>query len=496
MHNIFSIRRSFLRTQWVIVVVGLLSVYCFDLFGSVTLLLLFSVWNTISFSYIFMKELKYSPDFHPIVILELINVMFIGISGISEFFNYLIDDELKVSDYIYTGSVGIGIILLTMSTLIIVTIFYYFEDKWKNAPNSTSTIIESIKGNNVRYARYGLIIYIVVWIFRIVNIVYPLANIANLLVQFIDRGHILSLLFIVFGMIKEPKNTGLRQMHWYIVIFEVLLALRTGMKESIIQCFIPYAVYLVLVYKEIGKERRKNLVLKILALSFFIIMFAFPYVQIFRTTAIEKGKEWSQISVTEVINEYLDYITSSGKYNDKSKEYKDSNVDALVSRSSSIDLNVTGIDHARRYGSEHVYLYYCGISLIPRVVWPDKPSIILGGQINNVFRGGSIQDSVEMGGNSMTFGLVGSCYFAMGIWASIIMSIVVGFVLTFLWRMTKRRLYRSIIAGWVLVFIMKTILKNFESLYDCGVNFVAMSLIYMMLMSLFVKDKQKLKIIR
>ena len=81
--DIYRIRYNFIKTQ--VMVLALVSMYAFLYSSSANnnILLFYSVWNSISYIWMFVKEMRYAEDFHIFQIFELVTAQFIGFSGIN-----------------------------------------------------------------------------------------------------------------------------------------------------------------------------------------------------------------------------------------------------------------------------------------------------------------------------------------------------------------------------------------------------------------------------
>lgn len=476
--KIYSIRKLFILTQAIALAIAFLYQYDAAPSREYNFVLIYSLWNSISYLWLFFMELKHAPDFHPYQILALVTAQFIGFNGISLY------DELSSGKNLYFGSsqindaIHIGITYLSLEHLILFAIFYALESRNKHKGNNRP-IAHRIQQSKVPYYKWGLKFYAFVWGLRMVGVVVPLSSISSILVGLTTTGHIVALFLLTFAMIQTPSNPSAKKWHWLIVAVEIALVMGHGMKEEIIRTLIPYCVFLLIGYKAGYVRFNKKTVLQVAAIGAFVLLFVFPYVSVFRNISINTGKSWDQISVSEALSEYALYVNKEGKY---ARDEEERGAGYLMSRAGSIGCNAFSIDYAQQNGNVPELFAYCCISVIPRIVWPDKPQIVLGGMVDSLARGNDdwmSPDSADSYGNSFSLGFVGSCYLCLGFGGAMLLIILHALFIWSLWNFLKRAILYNVVALWAFAALIFLLLKDFESFGDCGLSFLIFNSVYL-----------------
>lgn len=477
--KIYSLRRTFIVLQILVFALALFYEHLFASTHDYTIIFLYSLWNAISYLWLFIVELKYAPDFHPYQILALITVLFVGINGVSLYLRLIDGENLYFGAQLVNDSLYLGIIYLSLQHIILFAIFFILESRHKEDRRKNLKIADRIKSSNVDYFSWAVYFYIFVWLLRLIGLAIPLASISSVLVGLTVNGYIIALLLLTFAMIQGSFSNRARVWHWIIVTIEIAIVLNHGMKEEIIRPLVPYCIYIIISYKAGYTKLHSRTIFSMALMSAFVVFFVFPYVSIFRSISIRSGRLWSQISTTEAFTEYGKYMRNEGLY---AKDDEDRGADYLISRAGSIGCNAFSIDYAKRYGKNPEFFSHCCIALIPRAIWPNKPQVVIGGMVDSLVKGESnwlMAQRSDSYGNSLSLGYIGSCYFCLGFWGALILIIVQSYFIWYIWDFMKRTMFYNLVALWMFTGLIFILLKDFESFADCGLNFVAFNLIYL-----------------
>jgi len=484
-------RDIFLKLQVLFLALSALSMYLLDMAGSENFVLLYSIWNIVTYTLLFYGEMRYAPDFHPFQILALAAIMFIGVNGISLYSDMRSGEELFFGIYIVNDCIAQGMLFLSLEHIILFGTFYFLEHKYGN---SSSMIAERIKDANVDYFRWAIYSYIIVWTLRGVNQLYPLDTVSSVLVEITTTGPMLTLLLLLFAKLENPYRNGIMFLHWVIVLLEIILVLNHGMKEEIIRLLVPYCLYVLIEYKSGGKVKIKfSSAITIGILSIFVIAFVFPYISLFREISNRTNREWNQVSVSETFDAYEDYVAREGKYeNDKENR----SIGYVVDRAGSIVSNAWSVDNAQKEGTKPDYFMYCLMAPIPRIIWPDKPVILTGSMAHQLTIGAADwmdESNAKEDKTSISLGFIGSCVLSLGVYGGILLASLMSVWIWYVWHVSRKKLHNNVIAMWMFLAYVSLILKDFEGLQDCGINMFFINAVYIIIMNIIsYRNKYKL----
>lgn len=489
--NIFLIREKFIFTQLFVFLLALLYNLSSGENHENGFILIYSIWNTISYFWLFVKEMKYAPDFHPFQILALITAQFIGLNGINCYLDLEGGDVIYFGATILNNSLYLGVIYLSLQHIILFGIFFYLEARKNRSQMSSPKIADRIKTSSLNYKQDALKFYFFIWVLRAISLIIPLASISSILVNLSTNGYIVSLFLLTFAMIKQ-QDRSVKYLHWMIVVVEILMVLNHGMKEEIIRALVPYCIYLIIRYKGGHLQLKKRTILQVSAIAAFVVLFVFPYVSIFRSYSWRTGRSWNEISTKEALAEYDKYIHNEGIY---ANDDMDRSTGYLMSRAGSIGCNAFSINYAKQNGPSPQYMELCGAAIIPRVIWPNKPAVVIGGMAHELSLGeknwSQTKDASEYN-VSVSLGFIGSCYFSLGFMGALILVILHAFFLWHVWRFHRDRLESNIVSIWAFSSLIFVILKDFESYQDCGINFFIFNVLYMIVCTLILKGPKHL----
>lgn len=463
---------------------GLVASYTLDLRNEYIFILFYSLFNIFSYGWLFMQEMKYAPDFHPFQVLSLVALMFIGVNGISCYNKLSSGENIYFASALINDCLYLGVLFLSLQHLLLFSIFFYMEKKHEN--DNRLKFADRIKASNIDYGSWALRSYIIVWVLRGMSFFVQLGSISTILVNIANYGHLLTLYLLTFAMMKNPRALY-KNAHWIIVFIEIALVLNHGMKEQIIRTLVPYCIYLLIMYKAGYQKFSGKMITNIAIIGFFVVGFVFPYVSITRTISNTTGRLWSDISVTEIFNDYIKYINNEGEYADEEEER---GAGYLVSRAGSLGCNAWSIYHARREGLEPLYFAYCVSAMIPRVIWRDKPIIVTGAMAYAMVNGDQNWINtrvVEEQATSISLGFIGSCYMCMGLIGSLLYIAFISFFIWFVWDVCRKKMTYNIIMIWAFISFIAVLLKDYEGFQDCGINFLFFNTIYILLSRYFIK---------
>ena len=492
MKSIYAIRRKFVLLQAIVFLIALFYEYSIQEAHNYSLILFYSLWNGISYLWLFYNELKFAPDFHPYQILALISAQFIGFNGVNCYLELIEGNNLYFGSALINDAMFLGIIYLSLQHLLLFGVFYFLEHKNRKRNHTSLKLGDKIRQSKIEYFDWGIRFYLFVWSMRIISLIIPLASISSILVSITNIGHIVTLFLLTFAMIQYPMRSRAKYCHWIIVVLEIILVMNHGMKEEIIRTLVPYCIYILISYKAGFLSFRISTILNMSFIAVFIVFFVFPYVSIFRNISITTGRSWNDISTSEALSEYSKYINKEGIY---AYDEEERGAGYLMSRAGAIDCNAFSIDYAKKHGTSPEFLAYCGMALIPRIIWPSKPSVVLGGMAYALATGDenwAQAKSSESYGNSVSLGYIGSCYFSLGFLGSIFLILFHSFFIWYLWNFLKQKMLYNLVALWAFSGFVFLLLKDFESFSDCGFNFVVFNIIYILLCKFVYKGPKKL----
>ena len=470
------------------VVLGLLTlfVYLLDLKQSIIVFYFLIVWNIVTYTCVLYNEIIKSSSFHPFIIFALITLQYCGFSPIS------MAELLDSGETVYLGATPInkyltlGYLFLSIEHFFIYCGYFLYDNKRLREDEKTDMFeSSSLLGDNL--FKIAINNYLFVILLRIVNILYPLASISSFIVGYAKNGFLVSLALLSYDMLK---NTTYRKtvIYWSITIIEIIIVLNDGMKQAIITPILPYIIYLIILFKQkIDGHLPYKIIIQFLVIAVFVIGFVFPYIQTFRELSNKKQKDWSEISVSETLDIYIDNLFSSSE-----KKQGQSGFEYFMSRAGSVGSNSFSVSYADKRGISPEYFLYSTSAIIPRVLWPDKPAMLKGSTAYYMSLGNSFDDALvkakkdKKATTSITLGFIGSTYFAFGFLGALIICTFAGYISARIWYFVKDKQY-NIVAVWLLYSLLTTIFIDYENFVDCGITFYMSTLVYIILIKLIDK---------
>lgn len=490
-------RTNYLLTQGIVMAITFPFLYFNNFNAPDVFLLIFSLFNIFIYIKLFFSELKYSPDFHPFLILPLIAVQFIGLNGLSLYYDLISGKPVEFVGNDISDMLVMGIWFLMLQHFLTFFGYYYFFKK--KFPFHKEKISSELKKEPINYSKWALISYIVLWIFRIIGFIIPWAHISSYFVEFCSKGQLISLTLLIYISIKN-NNTKLPSIYWIITIIESVYVLGRGSKEALIINLIPYLIFLIINYQNKIITFNKSLLIKFGFIGFFVLLFVFPYISVYRTLRnINDGRD---ISVSEALSEYGDMITGEGRYdNSNSDQLKDQSIGYALSRAGSIGCNGYFIYKTLKGDGTKKFFIYRLFGFIPRIIMPSKPLNLVGPMIyyyclddpNWETRPFIDQDNDKIH-TSIAPGFPGITIMTFGFIPALFIFFFVGFLFCWFWFFIKEKLVYNVIAIWFLYVLIILIMKDFENLEDCGLAFVVNGLVYCILIKLFPNKKYKLNL--
>lgn len=464
-----TIREYVLALDFIVIILSFLINDLLAVSQSQNLLLFISVWNIIVFGVLLYHEFTKADDFHPFMLMLLASIQFVGFNGISVYHAISAGEHITFGIYDITNYLTKGALFVSLEHALLY-LGFILADKYYTKSNTT--ILDSINETEADYYKWGINSYLFVWGLRLVGMVIPLSAITSVLVNIANQGQMLSLMFLLFAYYKTNDRRCLR-IHWVIVAIEVLIVITSGMKEVIIQNLIPYIIYIFIQYKNGYGQINFRFITQLAIMGGFVVYFVFPYVSIYRQI---NWTEKRNASASEVMSEYVSYMTGESRYSQKSD---DRSVDYMMERAGSIEQNTFPIMYAEKYGTKPKYLYYTLIAFVPRILWPDKPQTRLGLMIHSLANGKSNWEQIHSGsGVAFSIGFIGACYFSLGLWYALLMPFIMGYVITRFWQFYKERIGVSFVALWGVFAIVSVVNKDFEAFSDGGLAFCVWNTIY------------------
>ncbi len=483
-------RKRYLILQMIVFMLIFLYSLVFNIEDSIELFRILSIWNILIYMYVFFYELKYSNSFHPFILFALIAIQYIGFSAYSMVGVLTSGEEVFFGTTCINDSLVEGLIFLSLEHFLIFSGYYWIAYKkgTSDRHNLLSLFEQFFTYQNIQVA---FINYAIVWIFRIIgHFVFSWTSISSFLAVYADRGYLITLTYLLFAAVKYKKPKYVIY-YWGVAIIEIVLALRQGMKTVILTPLIPYFIYLVLVYQKDRKLKLSRLMALVL-LAFFVIGFVFPYISIFRELSSQYGGDWSQVSTTETLDLYQDYILSEGQYGNFNKE-SDKGMDYFMSRAGSVGSNAFSIHYVKHNGHVPEYILYAATGIIPRIIWRDKPEMRPGGIAYQFALGETSFDAAYVHRNdnptSFTIGFIGGAYFSLGMIGALIFPFIAGAFTMKVWLFIKNYIITNPIATWIFYTLIMSILFDYENFIDAGINFYVATIVFCALFSLFKNGK-------
>ena len=486
-YSLDILRRKFLYYQFFFIAFAFIAFYAFQLKGSADFLLLLSIWNCVSYSYLFYTEIKYSPNFHPFIIFPLVVIQYIGLNGISLYSNLVADIPIYFGIYKVNSYVTQGALYLTLEHFLIFLGYFYYDRKKMKTSDDYDMEYFGVVDKRLPYLKWSIVTYIAVWVIRILSGILPLYSISSIFVLFQTQGQLISLTLLVFLMLYDNNNHFAARLFWLITGIEIIYVLGGGMKEGILQNILPYIIYLIVSYKNGKMLMNTRFLLKLALLFVFIIYVVFPYINIFRGIADRKHISWDEVTVEETISEYIDYITNEGLYSEEQSN-SDKGLEYALSRAGSIVCNSWSINYAQEHGLQPKYFYYCASAIVPRILWPGKPPVVIGGMMYKLATG---HDDWETSGiksrTAVTIGFIGGCYFSFGIIGALFFPFIAGLFTCWFWHYLRHKIYYNPIAIWAFYTIIKTVFKDYENFTDGGFVFFIWGIFYVIIIKYIIK---------
>lgn len=485
-NSLLTYRYYYILTQAIVLGILTMSVYLLDLKQSITVFYFLIVWNILTYSIVLYNEIVNSTGFHPFIIFALITLQYCGLSPIS------MAELLDSGETVYLGATPInkyltlGYLFLSIEHFFIYCGYFLYDNKMlRKEENRDIFGLSSLFGINLfKVAVYN---YLFVIFLRLIDIIFPLASISSFIIGYAQNGFLVSLALLSYNMLFH-KNTITKLYYWTITIIEIIIVLNDGMKQAIITPLLPYIIYLIILFKQETEKRLPyKIIMKFSIIAVFVIGFVFPYVQTFRVISNKKQKDWSEISVSETLNVYIDNLFSSS--NNKKGQ---SGFEYFMSRAGSVGSNSFSVSYADKRGISPEYFLYSSSAIIPRVLWPDKPAMLKGSTAYYMSLGNSFEDSLvkakkdKKATTSITLGFIGSAYLSFGILGAIIICIFAGYISARIWYFVKGKQY-NIVAVWLLYLLLTTIFIDYENFVDCGLNFYITALVYIIIIKLIDK---------
>lgn len=475
---IHSIRKRILTLY----AIGLAALWTFYLTKDATessiIVLLTSILNILVFAILLYKELKHSSDFHPFMILLMAGIQYVGLNGISLYQSIMDGERITFGIYDITNDLPRGALFLSLEHLLLYMGFAKVQSKYER--KAEPSIHQRLFRSNVSFYKVAIGFYCFVWLMRITGYYVDLQSINSVLFNITNQGQMVTLFFLLAAYHKSGYHKYM-QMHWVILAIEVVMVLSSGMKEMMLQNFIPYVIYLFLQVKSGNRHLNTSFVIKMGMIGAFVVYFAFPYVSLYREI---NWTEERNASVTEVLSEYAEYMTT-----DKSTARDNRDVDYLMERTGSLGSNTFSIMYADNYGIQPVYITTAVSAIIPRFLWPNKPTIRLGLMVQLMANGKSNwQNTRGQGGAAYTSGFIGSCYLSLGLLYALIMPFLMGIVVTKFWYFFKKRIAENVVAIWAIFSIVATAYKDFENFTDGGIVFCVFAFVYYLIIKYMEKN--------
>lgn len=479
-NDLLKYRYYYILIQAVVLGFLTLIMYLWDLKNSIVIFNFLIFWNIITYSYVLYNELVKSPSFHPFIIFALIALQYCGFSPIQTV------NLMNSGEVVYLGGTPInqvltlGFLFLSIEHYLIYCGYFLYDSYKLKHETVHISMIDSFYQCNIDSFRVGFYNYIVVLSLRVISHFISLASISSLLVTYAERGFLVSLAILSYALILEDNNR-IKKLYWGITIIEILYVLNGGMKQAIITPLLPYMIYLILSYKQ-GLIRiwSSKFIIKCALIVIFIIGFVFPYISSFRSLAIEKHKEWHEISVSDAFNSYIDNTFSISENSERQ-----SGLEYFMSRAGSIGSNSFSIDYADKKGISPEYFIYSTSAIIPRALWPDKPKMLIGSTAYYMSLGYTYEEALTKAQKanktvSITLGFIGSSYLAFGFIGSIVICLLAGYLTARIWYFVKYRQY-NVLAVWLFYTLMTTIFIDYENFIDCGLMFYMWSVVYIIM---------------
>jgi hypothetical protein len=391
------------------------------------------------FGWVMLVEYKSSDiKITPLLVISILPFFMLGISAIYKSFIYSIDNyEMLGQNHVSTISIVIAYLMVAIGLLFQILGIQLFRPRIKTAH------IKKLEVKDVRLINYFIFFVIVS---QLSSKIVELGIIQNFLYQ-------IPLAILVFISIKDKDNllTSYRYKRNFILLGSGLLFLinlTSLSKTTLIYSIIPILLF-YLVQSSINKKSRILIMIVILLLSSLYFLFVQPLVS--------NARLYSKIYKVEVTPKLLADFILSGDYNITlaTTDIDKNPIEIFLNRMFELNAPAYIYEQTEKTG------YLDGKSfqsitygLVPRIIWPSKPSIPQGEEFSYKVSG---MLNVYVG-----MLISGELYWNYGYIGIIIGSLIIGLLTGLLWNKLKRFIDTDFIYFTLYLYLLQSTLTGSE----------------------------------
>lgn len=323
-----------------------------------------------------------------------------------------------------------------------------------------------------RLLQSGVTIYIISKISFLVNLISPLATFGYLLPLFMELGPAIAMMYIVFLPTRCP--TAFRYVAGVILLIEGTLNLLSGNKTLLLLPLFP------LLMTGLAQNSSRNLLFSpkmiagIAVIVFLALTVVFP-ISFYSRMAQSFGQS---LSFDDAVQIAVDGMTPGSEEWNKNFSF-DGGAGDVISRLSLLKETAWSWEYVHKEKPIGAFfIKYGAIALIPRIVWPEKPQIVIGLFMRNLVQNNFLGDSSD-DGTSINLSCGGAFYLAGGWWLYVAGTFLSGFLL--FWFCLFAISHLDNVFGIIMFFqLSKAMFANF-GVIDGGVMFYGQMLVLVVL---------------
>ncbi len=419
----------------------LLTVVLFFLGTSVSsFLIILGIIYTIFYLYVIIREIKFTEiKITPIVAYFIFPLFMNGISSI--YYGIILSNE----NYILLGST-VFVEKEYLTTAYLISVISHFFISIFFIMSRPSKIIESEREFKLNYFLILFIVSSILFYFR--DYYQSLGIIANII-------GVLPLALLSFFAISKQKVFGISEKKRFIILLmcSILLLisnLSLSSKFNLLFSLLPLLWYMLIHVKKIG------LVLIAGGTIFFIYLFVFQPL-VFINRVVERDFQ------IEIDSEHFSNLVSNYEFNEiVNEESFLFGLETFMSRMFELNASAYVIKVTEysglKYGEDMKIMYSI---LIPRILWPDKPQINVGGTFAKEYLN---SDKVSVGVQTS-----GELYWNFGFLGVVFGSLLLGALYSMIWKQIGLNPISSLLFITVYIMFIKHLIfsPNFSS-YTIG----------------------------
>ncbi len=369
--------------------------------------------------------------------------------------------------------IGKGYLLLLVGEWFFLAGYFLIESKVrKNSLKHPSHIMEDPQW----FFKTGILLISLSWVLRLLySLDVQFDSVGKLFGIILVYSSAAGFLFILRSMKEQTefKRQKTILIVTLLIIAELSFALQSYMKSATIIVLLPIAIYYVnqLTIRGIRPKIRWKRILPIIFIAYFLIMVIFPYSQIRRMESWRGTTSISDVDVIPYLTKALSASVPGTTAFRSGHRFPNKGVWTFFARNEWITISSWAVSQVEREGNIGGKTLKDGlISLIPRIIWREKP-LIAAGRDFAVILGQS--KSFETATTSTGLGLAASFYWNGGILLFVFGMFINGMLLSKSWQIFQSHIFINPVAMIVYVMLLHESLMQFESAFDGSIGYYA-----------------------